>query len=289
MTKHPYNLPVVIFSVCFLVLKISNSQGIDFSSHAFSKSNFFQVQSFADGPSSETVLQLCDSLRTELQKVWIAKQGPQTWEPRCEVILHRSRDSYSKAVGPGSSSTNGSSLVQLKSGVISKRRIDLMLDQQGTLTSLPHELTHVILADCFKGRQPPLWLDEGIAMLADTHEKQLLHERDCMEAVSSKSAITMEELVKLDRFSSSNQVAAFYGQSLALVRLLTHRKSPDSLIEFANDSIDRGIATALKCHYDIDGVCELERQWKNEVETFHSSRRRLPITGYNTVIIKPKI
>ena len=98
-----------------------------------------------------------------------------------------------------------------------------------------------------------------------------------VEAVSSKSAITMEELVKLDRFSSSNQVAAFYGQSLALVRLLTHRKSPNSLIEFANDSIDRGIATALKCHYDIDGVCELERQWKREVQTFHSSRRRLAL------------
>ena len=41
-----------------------------------------------------------------------------------------------------------------------------------------------------------------------------------VEAVSSKSAITMEELVKLDRFSSSNQVAAFYGQSLALVVIL---------------------------------------------------------------------
>lgn len=33
------------------------------------------------------MLQLCNSLRIELQNFWIAKQGPHTWEPRCEVIL----------------------------------------------------------------------------------------------------------------------------------------------------------------------------------------------------------
>lgn len=277
MPKQPVNFMVIILGIWFSVQNISISQ--DASSHTFSKSNFFHVQSFEGGPSSQKVLDLCNSLRIELQKVWGTQEVSQLWEPRCEVILHRSRSSYQQAVGPGSGSTNGSSLVQFTSGVITSRRIDLMMGQNGALTSLPHELSHVILADCFRGRQPPLWLDEGIAMLADTHEKQLLHERDCKDAVSSRNALTLEELVRLDQFSSSSQVAAFYGQSLTLVRMLSQRKGPGSLIDFANDTIDSGIATALTRHYEIDGVRELERQWKEELHAFRSSEKRMPLVS----------
>lgn len=256
----------------------------DSHSSTFSKSSFFQVQTFGEGPSSQKVLDLCETLRAEIVRVWIGKVGPPTWEPRCEVILHKSREEYSKAVGPGSSSTNGSSLVQLTSGVISRRRIDLVIDQQGALTSLPHELTHVILADCFEGRQPPLWLDEGIALLSDTHEKQLLHERDCMDAMTSKNALRLDALVQLDQFTSSSQVAAFYGQSLTLVRMLAQKRSPATFIDFAKDSMDKSIVVALQRHYHIDDVGELEKLWKMELHTLQSSTKRIPFVS---VRLKP--
>ncbi len=269
-------LLALAFGVSILVSKCPFSRGEDPSSRTVSQSNFFQVQSFAGGPSSQKVLELCDLLRTELLRVWSGKAGPTKWEPRCEVIVHRSREGYTKAVGLGSSSTNGSSLIQLTSGVVSSRRIDLLVDQRGDLTSLPHELTHVILSDCLAGRQPPLWLDEGIAMLADTHEKQLLHERDCMDAISSKNALSIDALVRLNQFTSANQVAAFYGQSLMLVRMLALRKDPETLIEFAKDSMDRGITLALKHHYQIDDVRELEKHWQLEMQTLKSSTKRKP-------------
>ena len=162
----------------------------------------------------------------------------------------------------------------LKSGVIANRRIDLVLDQQGALTALPHELTHVILADCFAGRQPPLWIDEGIAMLADTHEKQMLHERDCLDALSSKNTLPIGALVRLEQFFSSNQVAPFYGQSLSLVRMLAQQKSPETLIEFAKDSMDKGIETALNHHYQIEDIRELESRWRLEMQTLKTSTNR---------------
>ncbi len=274
MTKRSANIFALTFVVWFLASRSSIAVEEDSTSTTFSKSNFFQVQSFDGGPSSQSVLELCDSLRIELVRVWNGKSGPTTWEPRCEVILHRSREGYSKAVGPGSDSTNGSSFVQLKSGVISNRRIDLIVDQQGALTSLPHELTHVVLADCFDGRQPPLWLDEGVAMLADTHEKQMLHERDCMDALSFKNALPIGALVRLEQFASSGQVAPFYGQSLSLVRMLAQQKKPETLIEFAKDSMDRGIEVALNRHYQIDGISELEKQWKMEMQTLKTSTKR---------------
>lgn len=274
MPKIAAHLSLLAFTVFLLVSKSPSANGEDSPGRTVSQSNFFQVQSFAEGPNSQKVLELCDLLRTELLGVWSGKVGPTMWEPRCEVIVHRSREEYANAVGPGSGSTNGSSLVQLKSGVVTSRRIDLIMDQQGALTSLPHELTHVVLSDCFGGRQPPLWLDEGIAMLADTQEKQLLHERDCMDAISSKNALTIDALLKLNQFTSSHQVAAFYGQSLTLVRMLAQQKSPDTLIEFAKDSMDHGMAMALHRHYQIDDVRELEKHWEREVQTLKSSFKR---------------
>ena len=279
MPKPSVHLLVLIFGVWILASKGSTALGEDSPNHTFSKSNFFNVQSFAGGPSSQKVLDLCDSLRTELVRVWSGKVGPPTWEPRCEVIIHGSRAEYSKAVGPGSDSTNGSSIVQLQSGDIASRRIDLIVDKHGVLSALPHELTHVILSDCLAGRQPPLWLDEGIAMLSDTHEKQLLHERDCIDAISSKNELSIDALVRLNQFSSSNQVAPFYGQSLTLVRMLALQKSPETLIKFAKDSMDNGIAVALKRHYQINDVGELERLWRLELLALKSSTKRKPFVS----------
>ena len=106
-----------------------------------------------------------------------------------------------------------------------------------------------------------------------------MHHAHCKDAVSSRNALKLEELVRLDQFSSSSQVAAFYGQSLTLVRMLAQRKGPGTLIDFANDTIDSGIATALKRHYDIHGVRELERQWKIELHAFRSSEKRMPLVS----------
>ncbi len=272
--------PIAFFLVVWLLAsKNSLAFAEDSTGATSSKSNFFQVQSFDGGPSSQRVLDLCDSLRVELVRVWSGKSGTTTWEPPCDVIVHSSRKGYREAVGPGSNATNGSSFVQIKAGVISKRRIDLLLDQHGALTSLPHEQTHVILADCFEGRQPPLWLDEGIAMLADTHEKQMLHERDCLDALSSKNELPIGALVRLEQFPSSGQVAAFYGQSLSLVRMLAQQKSPEMLIGFAKDAIDKGIEAALSHHYQINDIRELETRWRLEMQTLKASTSRKPFVS----------
>ena len=52
------------------------------------------------------------------------------------------------------------------------------------MTALPHELTHLILADRFSPRQVPRWSDEGMAVLADPAEKQRLHLRDLRQALA---------------------------------------------------------------------------------------------------------
>jgi hypothetical protein len=238
-------------------------------------SDHFYVQASAGGPSAESMLKLCESLRNELQQTWGGKEPPQSWQPKCQVVVHATRAEYLKIVGPGGSQTTGSSLIEVESGKVTSRRIDLLLEPQGIVSALPHELTHVILADRFNGRQPPRWLDEGIAMLADTREKQLLHERDCRDAIASNQAIPLGELLRLSEFTSAAQVPAFYGQSLSLVHMLATKDKPEKLIDFALDAIDQGYDQALQNHYGIEGANKLERQWRRHAASNSPSLQQL--------------
>ncbi len=230
-----------------------------------SSSNSFEIQSFQGGPSASRVLTLCEKLRSELSQVWGDDDVLAAWEPRCKIQLHQNRESYMQKVGVNGGQTSGCSLIRMDSGKVVCREIELVLNQHGELPALPHELTHIVLADKFRGRQPPHWIDEGIAMLADTLAKQNLHSRDCHEAILSGEALPVHQIVTMETFSSPDQMPAFYGQSLSLVRMLAERASPEKIVEFANDSIDRGFDTALKDHYSLDGIAELEKAWKNYV------------------------
>ena len=50
---------------------------------------------------------------------------------------------------------------------------DLRADHPQLLTAiLPHEVTHVVLADLFTVQQIPRWADEGIAVLAEPRAEQ---------------------------------------------------------------------------------------------------------------------
>lgn len=225
----------------------------------------FTVRSYPRGPAAEKVLATCERLRTELRHRWLASQHEVAWRPRCEVVLHATRSAYVQSVGRGARQTNGASLIQFQGGRVSMRRLDLLVDAHGQLPALAHELTHVVLADRFSGRQPPRWVDEGIATLADSADKRMLHQRDCENALRRGSALRMVDLLTLDQLTSPEQVPAFYGQSLSLVNYLAQRDRPSRVVEFAARAMDAGYDRALREHYGIDGVAGLERQWRHHL------------------------
>jgi hypothetical protein len=142
------------------------------------------------------------------------------------------------------------------------RRIDLLTDNQKDLPALPHELAHIVLAVRFRGQQPPRWLDEGIATMADSAEKKMLHLRDCQHALRTGTALRMIDVLRLEQFSSAQQVPAFYGQSLSLVHFLSGQDEPGRVVDFAEAAITQGYDRALKRFYGIDGVVSLEQQWQ---------------------------
>jgi hypothetical protein len=237
----------------------------------------FLVRSYRGGPAAQEVLQRCERLRGELRRRWLATEGDVTWDPRCEVVLHRTRSQYLEVVGKNAGQTSGASLIRFQAGRVALRRLDLLVDGDGQLPALAHELTHVVLADRFAGRQPPRWVDEGIATLADSAEKRLLHHRDCENALRGGTALRMIDVLTLDQFTSPEQVPAFYGQSLSLVSFLTQRDRPSRVVEFAATAMNAGYDRALQEHYGIDGVAGLERRWRQHLVAAHQNATHSPV------------
>lgn len=241
------------------------------AAHSASSANF-EVRSYRNGPAATDILNRCESLRSECRRVWLALKDDSAWQPRCSIVLHPTRASYLQAVGRGGSQTSGSSLVRFEGERVVVRRVDLLVDRDGATTALAHELTHVVLADRFGARRPPLWLDEGIATFADAAGKQRLHDRDCRHALENGSAMRLTELLRVEQITSADQVPAFYGQSLSLVRFLAERAEPANIVDFAVTANEVGHDRALKKVYGIDGVADLEHQWKEVAVT----RKQVP-------------
>lgn len=247
----------------FLMIALSVAADQVHEVESLATSDNFRICCSQGGPPPQKVLDYCESMRRQLGKLWRNTEELPSWRPVCKVQLHNSRSTYIQAVGSIGASTLGSSLIQLDGGRTISRRIDVLVEPSGELPALPHELTHIILAECFGGNQPPHWLDEGAAMLADTKQKQLLHERDCRQALHQGTAMPLNKILNLEQFASVDQMPAFYGQSASLLRFLCQDGDLAKVTRFGMDATQHGYDQALSTHYGISSVAELERRWKN--------------------------
>jgi Peptidase MA superfamily len=204
-----------------------------------------------------------ESLRNVLCATWLGKNSPDEWNPKCQVILYSSRQSYVRAAGRGSERTVGSSLVKTNKGRIVSRRIDLLgAGTEFLSAALPHELTHVVLRDQFTSTVAPRWADEGMAMLADTEAKQGRHYRDLEKALAQRTTFHAAELLTMEEYPPLSRFGVFYGQSASLTKFLVARKSAQQFVEFLDRARNTGYDAALQECYGIAGVGELDRQWR---------------------------
>jgi hypothetical protein len=229
--------------------------------HGRAESENFTVISRSAEHDAREAAQLCEQLRGQLRRQWCGEALGGPWTPKCELVIHGGRPDYLAAVGSGAARTFGSSLLDFgRDQQVSKRRIDLRGDSSAGMAALPHEMTHVVLADLI-GRQPPRWADEGMALLADAPEKRRLHERDLAVALSAGRTFRLAELLTLETYPHPSRVPAFYGQSASLTALLAARDTPARFVEFLRYSHEHGYDAALKHVYAIESVGQLERLW----------------------------
>jgi hypothetical protein len=248
----------------------------------------FRILSYSQKPVDAAVGQACEALRDALCAKWQAPVRAGCWSPKCDVILHPSDASYLREVGAGAVSTVASSLIDSKDGSINLRRVDVRSPQSKWLeAALPHELTHVILADCFAGRVVPRWIDEGVALLADPTEKKIRHKAEMEQAVADRSAFRVVELLTLEDYPANDRWGAFYGQSLSLVEYLTRQRSTGDFIHFVQLSFDKGYDASLREVYGLPDVAALERSWKSNANLPHAVAAHTNDRGLTLAEISP--
>lgn len=223
----------------------------------------FRVHSCTSADHLRELADACERWKTRTQTMWLGDDAA-TWQPRCEVVVHATVGAYCRTLGPGSERTSGCSTIRLDKGQVAERRIDLRSDAEGWLNeTLPHELTHVVLADRFTNRHIPAWADEGIAMLAESPDKLQRRLTELREVVASGRTLGLRQLVSLENGPTSASRAAFYGQSVTLAGLLLERGTPRQLIQFVEAGQRDGHDKALRDVYGIESWLTLESDWRS--------------------------
>jgi hypothetical protein len=245
---------------CTQVVASANDDSHVHGTMHLAESKNFQVQSHARY-DARAVARSCEQWREHLQTKWLGDEHSDSWTPRCLVVIHSRREAYQGAIGRGGDWSYGSSWVDTQDEGISQRRIDLLIDPQGTISAFAHELTHVVLADAFVNTQLSLWANEGIAILADSAEKQRLHQRDLHQSIQQQTCFHCAELTQLAGYPSANRIPAFYGQSASLVALLSQSGGSEKLVPFLKTAAVDGYDKALRDTYGIAGMADLQRRW----------------------------
>jgi hypothetical protein len=149
----------------------------------------------------------------------------------------------------------------MNGGRIVARRINLRADHPNLIRAiLPHEITHVVLADLFATQQIPRWADEGMAVLAEPTSEQELRAADLDKPLADGKLFRLTDLMVMD-YPDGKYWSTYYAQSVSLTRFLVDQGSPTQFIDFVQNSQRKGIDTELKRIYKIDGLSDLQTRW----------------------------
>lgn len=225
----------------------------------------FRVWLQADTRETRQLARLCESIREQLQAAWLGEASDTAWTPKCDIVVHASAAGYCRCLGSGAAKSVGCAAINVDGERVVCRRIDLRADAADwRRAALPHELTHIVLADRFAGRYLPRWADEGMGVLAESHAKQWQRARALRQASARGTVYRTDSLLMVTTYPPAAYRDAFYGQSAGLVRFLVERGKPAQFVEFLEQSLDADYDVALRRVYKIGGVQELARLAKTE-------------------------
>ncbi|MCF7873907.1 MAG: hypothetical protein K9L84_00820 [Candidatus Omnitrophica bacterium] len=186
------------------------------------------------------------------------------WDNRAKIFIAENREEYLDNFNCPNWS---SACVNYR-----EKRIYTYPDQKDFISTLAHELTHIVFRE-YVGRQIlPLWLDEGMAMYTETKfsdSRYKNYSSQIKKKIKNNSFIPFDELTTINARvlgeKPSSYVDTFYLQSFSLINFLIenykkHRFS-QLLWNYKNES---DIKKALsKTYYQLNNLEDLEERWKN--------------------------
>ncbi len=219
---------------------------------------------------AEQVAQIAENVRHEGIKRWSGQIPGSKWTPRCDIYLFPNAPQYAQMTGQPADSP-GFSTMGMNQGQITSRRVNVRTDHAGLLAAvLPHEITHVILADFFTEQQIPRWADEGMAVLMEPGHEQKRRANDLVDPLGRNLLFPIETLMKMD-YPDERYWTLYYAQSVSLTRFLVEQGSPSQFVRFLQGAQANGFEPELKRIYKINDFTDLQARWvdyaRNAIET----------------------
>jgi hypothetical protein len=215
---------------------------------------------------ADQVSKLAEQTRQAMFARWFGNANGGAWSPRCTVYLHPDAAAYARATGKPATSS-GHATIQARGVQVVGRRLDLRGDDLNLLpATLPHETTHVVLADLFGDQVLPRWADEGMAVMAESPAHQERYRRAVQRFAREGRLISLEQLMQRPDLPTDPAAAtAYFVQSVALVEFLAAQKGQQAFAVFLREAPRRGFGPCLQRHYGYRDVAELQAQWQQHV------------------------
>jgi hypothetical protein len=209
----------------------------------------------------EKAAEAAEAVRTKQAKHWGSSAMRVPWSPRCDIYLYPTAADFAQMTGQPESSPGFSTMGVNGNRVIS-RRVNLRGDHPQLLAAiLPHEVTHVVLADLFTDQQIPRWADEGIAVLAEPTSEQRSRAAELTGPLKEGKVFKLSELMAID-YPNEDAWNLYYAQSVSLTQFLVSQGTPAQFIAFVRGAQDKGLDTALREVYHMEGSADLETKWQ---------------------------
>lgn len=194
-----------------------------------------------------------------------------TWEKRVRIVLFPDQISYSRFTGQATWSRGYAS----RDSRLFRDRTVVTFSGQSRLFEdiIPHEIAHLVLWDLLgdAARQAPVWLEEGIAQLAEEGKKDQVQSpmRSVVSAGNHIPFVLLQKMEPAD-LTQDQQVSLFYAQSLSIVVFLVEKYGQDSFYRLCKELRDgRSFETALRRVYGgiFDSIADLENRWLTYMST----------------------
>ncbi|MFH1747720.1 MAG: hypothetical protein ABIG44_11850 [Planctomycetota bacterium] len=147
---------------------------------------------------------------------WLDIAPATVWEPRLEVRVHACQEDLHVATGT-TGITSAVSHTRLQGQRVLLRKLEVFQADPWLLSAtLPHELTHALIADARRHAMPPLAIDEGLALHTEPAARRLMYRRLIGEPRPRPRQLLMATAVPAEQ-------DLFYAQSDALTGWLLDR------------------------------------------------------------------
>ena len=217
---------------------------------------------YTDPAMAEKAAQAAETVRTQQARRWGSSAVRTAWSPPCDIYLYPTPKDFAQLTGQPETSP-GFSTMGVNGNRIVSRRVNLRADHPQLLAAiLPHEVTHVVLADLFTQQQIPRWADEGMAVLAEPLAEQVNRASELSEPLKEGRVFKLSELMAID-YPSADAWNLYYAQSVSLTQFLVQQSGHEQFVSFVRGAQRKGVEVALRESYHIEGFAELENRWQS--------------------------